>query len=330
MMALIRSFWYKGPLSPYEKLCLSSFVAHGHRFILHCYDRIDVPPGVELVDAATIFPESEVYFYTDGASAGSPSAFSNLFRYELLRRHGEWWSDTDVICLREDLPAADLAFAYEDDVRINGAVLKMPANHSLARQLVAEARALGTKVRWGQPGPYLITRLVKLNQLENFLLPTRLIYPIHWSRALDLVDPKLGDEISEKVTDSIFVHLWNEIFRRAPILKEVAPPRGSFLHRLFCQYGVEVRSGLIYSDYEIGRILDSVTERRQAEVKRDAATAERDTAIAERNAARTERDAALAARDAAVAERNSLRSERGTSTAMLRLPRKWLAHIAGS
>jgi hypothetical protein len=313
-MAVIRSFWYKGPLSPYENLCLSSFVSHGHQFILYSYEQIEVPAGVQVVDASTLFAETEVYFYTEGASAGSPSAFSNLFRYELLRRYGDWWSDTDVICLRENLPEQDLVFAYEDDVRINGAILKIPAAHPLVSQLVAETRALGTQVRWGQPGPYLITRLVKLNQLEKYLVPTKLLYPIHWSRALDLVDPKKGSQVAAQVHDSVFVHLWNEIFRRAPILKEVAPPEGSFLHHQLCRYDIKVRSGLTYSAYDISRVIENVMERQRALSHLKTVVAERDAASAER--------------DAVVAEKNFLLAEtRASHTGASNSPSRWFAHI---
>lgn len=285
-MGLIRSFWYKGPLSPYENLCLSSFVAHGHRLILYSYEQIEVPAGVQVADASTVFPETEVYLYTEGASAGSPSAFSNMFRYELLRRFGGWWCDTDVICLRQDLPEQDLAFAYQDDVNINGAVLKIPADHPLAYQLVSEAKSLGKNIRWGQAGPDLITRLVKLNNLQDYLLPPQLVYPIHWSRALDLLNPDLGREIAERVSDSIFVHVWNEMLRRAPILKEVGPPEGSFLHEQFCHYNIRVRSGLTYSRYQITRILETLAERQLAIAQRDAALAKLDAAFA-RNSSST-------------------------------------------
>src|SRR5262245_43937505 len=109
-MAVVRTFWYGERLSPYEQLCFTSFVAHGHTLMVYAYTKLEVPPGVTVVDAATVIPESSVFVYSSGEGAGSPSAFSNLFRYELLYRYGGWWSDTDVICLSPELPAGDVVF----------------------------------------------------------------------------------------------------------------------------------------------------------------------------------------------------------------------------
>ena len=44
-----------------------------------------------------------MFFYTDALHVGSVAGFSNLFRYELLRRDGGWWVDTDVLCLAAEL-----------------------------------------------------------------------------------------------------------------------------------------------------------------------------------------------------------------------------------
>ena len=228
--------------------------------MLYSYEQIDVPSGVVLLDASAIFAKTDVFLYTEGASAGSPSAFSNLFRYELLRRYGDWWCDTDVICLSDRMPEQTLVFAYQDCEYINGAVLKIVQGHNFAQQLQSEAKMLGKNVRWGQAGPHLITRLVRLNKLEQFAVPTELVYPIHWRGALDFLLPDRTGEVLERVKGSIFVHLWNEILRRASIIKEVAPPADSFLHEQFRRYGVTFSSGIRYSAYQIQRIVDTTRD----------------------------------------------------------------------
>src|SRR4051794_2405253 len=93
---LFQSFWW-GPLSPYERLCLNSFIDRGHTFDLYTYDpNLAVPAGVQLLDAAAILDQSEFFVYDNEPGRGSPSAFANLFRYKLLRDKGGWWVDTDV------------------------------------------------------------------------------------------------------------------------------------------------------------------------------------------------------------------------------------------
>ena len=86
-----QSFWYGGPLSPYECLCLKSFIDCGHAFDLYTYDPdLAVPAGVRVCDASELFDRNEVFVYqADGFGKGSPSAFSNLFRAKL------WWKRAD-------------------------------------------------------------------------------------------------------------------------------------------------------------------------------------------------------------------------------------------
>ena len=44
-MARFQTFWHGSPLSPYQQLCLKSFVDHGHELTLYSYHSIDVPAG---------------------------------------------------------------------------------------------------------------------------------------------------------------------------------------------------------------------------------------------------------------------------------------------
>ena len=98
-----QSFWYGGGLSPYEFLCLKSFIDCGHAFDLYTYDPdLAVPAGVQVRDASELIDRSEVFVYQpEGFGKGSPSAFSNLFRSKLMVEKGGWWTDTDVVCLTD-------------------------------------------------------------------------------------------------------------------------------------------------------------------------------------------------------------------------------------
>src|ERR1043165_8447512 len=62
----INALWI-GQLSPLERLCLSSFAAHGHRVHVYTYDAIEnVPRGVTLQDAAQILPLLPTKFFAEG------------------------------------------------------------------------------------------------------------------------------------------------------------------------------------------------------------------------------------------------------------------------
>lgn len=238
-MAQFRAFWHKGPLSPYERLCLTSFIAKGHDLTLYCYERIEVPRRVELADASTVFPEKDVFFYKHGPGAGSVAGFSNWFRYKLLHELGGWWTDTDVICLSEMVPESSLSFAYQDDATLNCALLKIPAGHPLSGTLLREALALGRNFEWGQCGPHLLTRVVAELQLGHWALPSSAFYPLPYSRARDVLVPELRDKVAQAAGRSYFIHLWNEMLRQARVAKNIPPPAGSYLWEKFVEHGVD-------------------------------------------------------------------------------------------
>jgi len=258
-MALFQSFWYGKQLSPYQQLCLKSFLDHGHEFILYSYDRLDVPTGVALRDATEFFPRDRVFFYSRGPGTGSVSAFSNLFRYRLLHDKGGWWTDADVICLSRDVPEADIVFAWQDPSRalVGSAILKFPREHHVVAELYKAAQEMGADVEWGQAGPDLVTQLVKQRALDHLALDASLIYPLLPGEAIHALMPVHREAVRGKASRAVFLHLWNEILRRSSVLDTVAPPHGSFLTDLFEKHGVKFASNLVYSGDQVQRLHDN-------------------------------------------------------------------------
>lgn len=258
-MAVFKSFWHGERLSPYQWLCLKSFVDHGHDFVLYSYDRIDAPVGVELRDATQFLPRERVFFYSSGPGAGSVSAFSNLFRYRLLHDEGGWWVDTDVVCLSRDVPVADVVLGWQDESRdlVGSAVLKFPRAHHFVAELCRAAEEMGTEVEWGQAGPDLVTLLVRRHSLENRVSDASLMYPVPPRDAIHTLMPAHRDGIRANARGASFLHLWNEVLRRSAVLDAVAPPPGSFLGELFEKHDVKFPSGLSYSADEVQRLHDN-------------------------------------------------------------------------
>lgn len=239
MQHVFQSYWIGTSLSPYEAIAMRSFIDHGHRFKLYCYsDRLRVPKGVELADASVILPREKCFAYRSGFGAGSFSACSNLFRYLLLRQRGGWWVDTDVVCLSSRIPDYTTFYALEDSDFINGAVLRFGADDPLLKACLGEASSAGEGVRWGELGPRLITR--KARELGCFATaqPSSTCYPVHWSAALGVLDPRQTASIADAANDAMMLHLWNEIFRQANISKNLLPPEGSFLRRIADEHPV--------------------------------------------------------------------------------------------
>src|SRR5215468_2454910 len=126
----VNTFWHGEAISSAERLCIQSFLDHGHSFRVFTYSDVEMPGGVIVEHAAQILP-LERFFYFEG----SPSGFSNIFRYKLLLERGGWWVDTDVLCLKRELPDCDYYWAQETPGRINGAILKFPPEDPVCLRL---------------------------------------------------------------------------------------------------------------------------------------------------------------------------------------------------
>src|SRR5262249_44420187 len=144
------SFWHGNALSPVEWTCLSSFIEHGHKVRLFCYDAINVPRGVSLADASDIINKDDIVLLDsefgqsllDSLKTGRLSAFSDIFRHRLISELGEWWIDTDVYCLKDNIPHCQHAWAHEDVDKVNGAILKFPKNSPLLHDISSAAHQI--------------------------------------------------------------------------------------------------------------------------------------------------------------------------------------------
>lgn len=257
-MSTFRSFW-SGTISPYECLAMKSFLDFGHRYILYSYEHLDVPPGIEVADAEDILPKHRVFYYGQSAGIGRDSiaAFSNLFRYELLKRFGGWWVDTDVICLSDKQPEGDLFLGWEDDKIVGNAILRYPIDHPLGVRLRSSAEDAGTDFPWGTIGPDLLTRLVSEMGLSAQVRPARSAYPIPSTDALKLLMPFCRSEMASKIRDLPLLHTWNEVRRRAVVLPWIAPPSDSLMSHLFQRHQVPFPSGHVYEPDQIVRLNDN-------------------------------------------------------------------------
>jgi hypothetical protein len=234
----IHMFWHGAPLSRLERMCMASFAAHGHRVKLHVYeDPGATPHGVEVCDARVVLPENNIFRHT---KTGSLAMFADWFRYRVLYEYGGIWSDTDVVCLRPLAYAQPEIYAWEDDQRINNAILGLPAKHGLAlwmaeccehpnrflpyddgrskrrklRRRFLEGNRRGN-VKWGEFGPSGFTAAARHFGYADKALPPFHFYPIHylqWRVAFDAAP----EGFSSAIENSSAVHLWNEMTRRQP------------------------------------------------------------------------------------------------------------------
>jgi hypothetical protein len=234
----VRSFWYGDELSPYEVMCIRSFLAHGHDFDLYSYSPdLEPPPGCNLLDASEILPRSRLMFYDAREVKSRVALFANAFRYKLLAEKGGWWVDLDVVCLTDSLPGERYVFGYQDGRKmINNAVLKMPPGDEVTRLCLERSLELGTDATWGQTGPRLLTEVVNSLQLQGYARPLSDFYPYHWDDATNALDPAHTERLLGACKTSTFVHLWNEILARSGVDKSQPPSPDSLLGHFFRLY----------------------------------------------------------------------------------------------
>jgi len=256
---VVRSFWH-GQFSPYEALCLSSFVAAGIQVELFCEGPVaGVPDGVTQRDSRDIL-DRDVAFYQHEFDGPSPSLHANHFRYALLEAIGGWWVDTDILLTAASLPAAGIFLARQSEQELNGSAMRFPAGHPLmkaARQRTASALE---NARWGDTGPKLLTELQPVYAPDIPIAPRESTYAIGPDEFQKFLLPEACGEVDERISNCTFVHLWNEMWRRAGVPKNIAPPKGCWLDRMFERYQIPV----VWSDR-----LDAAYVERWAALRRD-------------------------------------------------------------
>lgn len=246
----LNTLWIGPALGRIERACLRSALTQGHAITLYCYRPVEgVPDGVEVADAAAIVPEDRVVRHRNG----SPSLFSNLFRYTLQQRGLGTWIDCDLYFVAPlDHPKRDL-FGWQDSRTVNNAVLRLPPDSPILKPLISIfderevppwlnsiERAAATRrlhesgrtgisdMPWGSAGPNALTALLRQTGLLRNALPEAAFYPAPPIRAGWIRSPLIPlDRMTRQGT--IAVHLWNELIKG---FKDDPAPPGSFLSRL--------------------------------------------------------------------------------------------------
>jgi hypothetical protein len=189
---------------------------------------MDAPPGVTLEDASEIVSRDQLF-----EAEGGFAAFSDLFRYELILKHGEWWVDADVYCLRDDIPDCDYAWAHQDRDRINGAILKFPANdENLDRISKAAKERSKITTDWCELGPAILTEFIETSRFDSHFGTTNTFYPIHWVESFLFWLPNCNGVVIGKGRASYFVHLWSSVLNKIGVDRNTKPPQGSFLRNI--------------------------------------------------------------------------------------------------
>lgn len=232
-------FWAYGDLSQLEILCCQSFLKNAYQLNLWTYGTVsNAPIGVTVRDAREILPESLVFLNSKGSYAG----FSDFFRYAVLNTQGGLYSDTDVIALKpaDQLPLKPFLVTENCDdgvnIKINGNIIFNPEpkiGNIVDLALAYTERFPKEDVTWSEIGPDLLTAIVTIYPRHGFqIMPPVFANPVNfWDCPSRLL------EVAEKLPqEAMFLHCYNEMWRRAAIDKNFDYPKHSMLEMLTNKY----------------------------------------------------------------------------------------------
>ena len=204
------SLWIGEQLFPQHIISINSFLQNGFQYNLYVYDEVkNIPSGVNVLDGNEILPDSAIWYYGKGFNKGSPSGFSNEFRFTLLNTLGGLWVDTDVVLLKDF--NLDKEYIFISERNENGEIHPTSSviySQSTTASIWSEAIDNITyrnkdRVIHGETGPQLVTYLVNKYNLEKYVLLPYTFCFVGWFETLKLID---GTQLPE---DAIGIHLFD-------------------------------------------------------------------------------------------------------------------------
>jgi hypothetical protein len=202
---IIQSLWIGEKLDTMGKLTAASFMGCGHPFHLYTYGKVaGIPAGVIVLDANTIVPKSDIKRFRYLAQ------FSDWFRYNMILKHGNWWVDTDTVCLRPFDFKDDIVLSRADDPKlvVPNSPMKAPAGSEFMKYLYDESIALEGEwhdMEWSTIGPTLMTKASR--KFNTSLKPPIVFNPIPPGKGLEGIN-KFVDPAGLRFTDDTYaVHL---------------------------------------------------------------------------------------------------------------------------
>lgn len=241
VLPTIGALWIGPTLNWMERLCLQSFLDHGHEVVLYTQGKVEgVPKGVRIAEADDVLPSDKIIRHIN---TGSPALYSDVFRLHMLQQTDYIWADTDAFCCRpwEIKRGRHFHGWISDNVeQVNGGVLRLPKTSKTLKAMLeftsdeypippwlsdekkAELQALKDKgegvhvslLPWGVWGPDALTWFLKDTGEIVHSQEKHVIYPVPFANTRFLLIPKRANEVREMIKeDTLSIHFWGRRFR---------------------------------------------------------------------------------------------------------------------
>ena len=126
---------------------------------------------------------------------------------------------------------------------------------------------LGETPLYGVTAAELFTEMVVKHELVKFGQPMKLTFPISALEVPSLFDPKQCLPLLKKCSGPVFLHLFNETWRRAGIPGYLGPPEGSYIDHLLTKHGLPALSPRMeFAGQRALRLRVAALERENAEL----------------------------------------------------------------
>ena len=213
---IVNGFWYGSELGELEKLCIDSWIKNGYEFHLWIYDDIEVSNGVVVENANHIVSFNQYFTYNEGHSKGTPVAFSNLFRAQLLYQRGGLYTDLDVLCLKLYDFNKRFVFSEQGDsthsYHVATCILYTKEKgesffDDWSDWMIAKKNKIITH---GDLGPNLFTKLIEQYDYKEYVLPKEHFCPVDWESYKDVLEHNF---------DSYGVHLYRSLWNQKELKK---------------------------------------------------------------------------------------------------------------
>ena len=196
----------------------------------------------------------ETLAYSQNAQSSTPSGLrhaklavlSDIFRFNVLKKVGGWYCDTDVFCLKNQSEWSNLrdgkpfAVANEylgEKIWCGSAVLYF--NDTFAKNYLESYNEFlndtkGKKQSWGTFGPAFLTKYIAKNNMTEYVLPRPTFYPINWSEIDLIIDKTNYEQAKEMMQDACCyaLHCWGGVLFGKRGFSKDNPPAGILLSHL--------------------------------------------------------------------------------------------------